>query len=204
MRFFIGLFICAVLTACSGDLGQGSLPAEAQKTAYVTVDGPPKLTLITVINNRSGSGGHSALMISGAHRVIFDPAGSYRHGFVTEHGDVLYGISDIEFRRFRSAHARIAYHVMTQEIEVPSEVAAQALALVEANGAVPDAHCAQSISKILKQLPGFEDIRPVYFPNKLAEQFSNRPAVLTERYYEDDEGDIIDGVKAAEEAAKRG
>ncbi len=204
MRSLTGLFFCAALSACAVGGGQGPLPAEVQQGAYVAVDGPPTLTLITMVNNRSGSGGHSALMISGAHRVIFDPAGSYRHDYVTEHGDVLYGISDLQFRRFRSAHARIAYHVMTQEIEVSPEIAAQALALVEANGAVADAHCAQSISKILAQLPGFQDIRPVFFPNKLAEQFGNRADVITDRYYEDDEGDIIDGVKAAEEAARRG
>ncbi|MEC8042170.1 MAG: hypothetical protein VX181_15955, partial [Pseudomonadota bacterium] len=33
-------------------------------------DGPPRLTLFTMINNRTGRGAHTSLMINGSQRVI--------------------------------------------------------------------------------------------------------------------------------------
>ncbi len=39
--------------------------------------GPATLTLYTMVNNRTGKGGHSSLMINASQRVIFDPAGSF-------------------------------------------------------------------------------------------------------------------------------
>ena len=47
--------------------------AEVQRAIYRD-DSPPSLTLYTMINNRNGEGGHSALMVNGSQRVLFDPA----------------------------------------------------------------------------------------------------------------------------------
>ena len=50
-----------------------------------------KVTLITVLSTQDGSGAHSALIVNGAQRVIFDPAGSLSHASLAERGDVIYG-----------------------------------------------------------------------------------------------------------------
>jgi hypothetical protein len=198
MTGFMRLVAClalVLLTACAAGTPDSGQPSVSDmRAAAVRVDGPPRLTLITVINNRSGAGGHTALMISGDQRVIFDPAGSYRPDYVPAYGDVLYGISEPQFRYYRSAHARNTFHVVTQEIEVAPQVAAQALALAQARGTVAGAFCARSTADILRALPGFGDISPTFFPTALMEQFAARPGVVTEKYFENDEGDVIDGI----------
>jgi hypothetical protein len=128
-------------------------------------------------------------MINGSQRVIFDPAGSVRHSAVPEVGDVLYGITPRIEEFYASAHARSTYHVVIQTLPVSAEVAEQALRLVQANGPVAQSFCTSSTSTILGQLPGFEAIRPTFFPNALSEQFARLPGVTTQTLYEDDADD---------------
>lgn len=101
--------------------------AEVISSASYRHDGPAALTLYTMINNRSGAGAHSSVMINGSQRVIFDPAGTVRLSAVPERGDVLYGITPQVADFYARAHARETYHVVIQEIDVSPEVAEQAL-----------------------------------------------------------------------------
>jgi len=130
IRWVLAFGVLSLLAACGGS-GKGPLPFEQAQAVAYRDDGPPKLTLITVVNNQTGNGGHTALMISGSQRVIFDPAGSFRPDWVTERGDVIYGITPRNFQAYRSAHSRVAFHVATQEIEVSPAVAELALRLVQ-------------------------------------------------------------------------
>ena len=170
---------------------------EAAAKAYVP-DGPPKLTIFTMVNNNTGHGGHTALMVSGSQQVIFDPAGSFLHEQVPERGDVLYGMSPAWVQAYKSAHARSTHHVVTQEIVVTPEQAELALQLVQKNGAVPGAFCTNSTSSLLRQIPGFEDIQTTFYPVKLMDQIAARPGVVTDRYFENDAGDVRDGIEAAQ------
>ncbi|MFK7870153.1 MAG: hypothetical protein AB8B58_13050 [Roseobacter sp.] len=157
---------------------------------------PPKLTVFTVVNNATGAGGHTALLVSGSEQVLFDPAGSFRHEDLFEREDVLYGVSPGWVQAFKSAHARDTYHVVTQEFTVTSQQAETALALVKSNGSVGSALCTNSTTRLLKQVPGFSDVSVTFFPKKLMEQMATRPGVITERYYENDAGDVVDGIVA--------
>ena len=157
--------------------------------------GPPSITVITMVNNRSGSGAHSALMINASERVLFDPAGSFEHETIPERNDVLFGISPAVLKAYKGAHARTAYHVVSQEIVVTPEQAEAAFAIAKAHGAVGQAFCTQATTGVLKQVPGFSDIKSTYFPTNLMRQIEARGgAVTTERYFEDDEGTVLDGV----------
>jgi hypothetical protein len=156
--------------------------------------GPPAITVITMVNNRTGSGGHSALMISGSERIIFDPAGSFKHEIVPEQQDVLFGITPAVLQGYKSAHARSTFHVVSQKIEVTAAQAELALRLAKSNGAVPSAFCTQATTGLLRQVPGFEDVKQTFFPTNLMEQIAKRPDVVTDRYYEDDDGGIVEGV----------
>nr|WP_238936757.1 hypothetical protein [Sulfitobacter mediterraneus] len=151
-----------------------------------------------MVNNRTGSGGHTALMVNGSQRVIFDPAGSFRDPRVTERGDVLYGVTPGWLQAYKSAHARSTYHVVSQEFVVTPEQAEKALRLVQANGAVPGAFCANATTAILSQIEGFEGVKQTFYPVKLMEQIESFPGVRTTRLYENDEGDVIDAVKAGQ------
>jgi hypothetical protein len=191
------LALLAGLTGCVATTALDSSRARVAASTYVP-SGPPKLTLITVVNNRTGGGGHTALMVSGSEQVIFDPAGSFKHEAVPERGDVLYGISPSWFASYKSAHARSTWHVVTQEIEVTPAQAEQALNLVRNNGAVAGSFCTNSTSRLLQQVPGFESIKTTFYPINLMEQVAARPGVKTEKYYENDEGDVRDGIAAAQ------
>lgn len=190
-----GLALAAAfaLAACGAGQKPDADPAELAAVSYRD-PGPASLTLYTMVNNNSGQGGHSALMVNGPERVIFDPAGSFHADIVPEVDDVLFGITPRVEQAYRSAHARNAYHVVSQTVEVTPEQAAAAYRLVRANGAVPGAFCANATSGILRQVPGFEDLNSTFYPVKLSDQFAQLPGVVTSKYYENDDGDITDGV----------
>lgn len=195
-RVFCLLSLMVAVSACAVSRPFEASEERVAAAAYVP-KGPPKLTLFTVVNNSSGSGGHSALMVSGSQQVIFDPAGSFNHYDIPKRGDVLYGVTPGWIAAYKSAHARSTYHVVTQEIEVSPQEAELALQLVRNNGAVPAAFCANATSSILRQIPGFEGIKTTFYPVNLMEQVAQRPDVVTEKYYEDDDGHITDGIVGA-------
>ena len=83
-----------ILAGCgAGNDMRPDASAEVISSASYRHDGPAALTLYTMINNRSGAGAHSSVMINGSQRVIFDPAGTVRLSAVPERGDVLYGLT---------------------------------------------------------------------------------------------------------------
>lgn len=168
--------------------GPDSTPAQAAAAAYVH-DGPPEITLYTMINNRSGSGAHTSILINASQRVVFDPAGSVRLGSVPEVGDVLYGITPRVRDFYERAHARETFHVRIQTIQVSPQVAEMALNLARSNGSVASAQCAASTSALLRKLPGFESIKGTWYPNNLADQFAKLPGVQERFLYEDDADD---------------
>lgn len=162
-------------------------PDEAVQKARYSSSGPAMLTLFTVVNVNSGNGGHSALLVSApSERVLFDPAGSFHHPRLPERNDVVHGMSDAAVDFFIDYHSRTSWRVYKQDLVVSPEVAEAALRAVEAYGAVPKAYCANSISTILKGLPGFENIRVTMFPTNLQKQFAKYPGVVTSQYHDMD------------------
>lgn len=138
--------------------------------------GPPTLTLVTVIGNRDGHGGHSALVVSGSQRVVFDPAGSWHHPLAPERGDVLFGMTPTMLDYFVDYHARPAYRVVLQEVAVAPETAERALALVRAHGAARRAHCGVAVSGILREV-GFAEVGRSWFPDRIMRDFAAVPGV---------------------------
>lgn len=80
-----------------------------------------------MINNGSGTGAHTSLMINASQRVIFDPAGTVRHARLPEKDDVLFGVTPAIEDFYVRAHARKTHHVVIQTLEVPPDVAELAL-----------------------------------------------------------------------------
>jgi len=170
-------------------------PEVVARAAY-RHDGPPALTLYTMVNRENGTGAHTSLMINASQRVIFDPAGSVQHPAIAERADVLYGITPRIEDFYARAHARKTHYVVIQRIEVPAETAEMALQLAVNNGAVAQAFCSQSTSQLLRQLPGFSSIRPTFFPVKLSDQFGRIPGVTTRELREDDDEDKSKAIAA--------
>ena len=189
LRILAGLAMLALVGCGAGADMRPDASPEVISSASYRHPGPTALTLFTMINNRSGAGAHTSLMINGSQRVIFDPAGTVRLSAVPERGDVLYGITPGVADFYARAHARETFHVVIQTIEVPPEVAERALRLAIANGPVASAQCALSTAAILRQLPGFESIGSTWFPKRLMENFGQLPGVQTQKIFENDSDD---------------
>ena len=151
--------------------------------------GQKSITLYTMINVWSGNGAHSSLLIDASQRVMFDPAGSFKHETIPERNDVLFGISPRVEEFYVSYHARQTYYVEGQRILVSDEIAERALQLVMANSAVPKSACALAVSKVLRDIPGFENIRRTISPTRIRDDFAKIPGVVTTIYREDDADD---------------
>ena len=198
-RIFLSLTLVGLLAACAADQSPDAAP-EAAAAAAFREGGQKTLTVLTMVNNRTGSGGHTALVVKGSQTVIFDPAGSFRDPRLVERGDVLYGMTPGWIRAYKSAHARSTYHVVSQEIPVSDAQAEQALRLVMTNGSVPGAYCANATTGILAQVDGFSGIQRTFYPVNFMEQVATLPNVRTTKLYENDNGDRVDVTGAVQQA----
>lgn len=192
LRIVLCLVALLGLAAC-GETKAPFAPEEQVIAARYEHPGPKTITLFTVINNRSDSGAHSGLLINGSQRVMFDPAGTWQHPRVPERNDLHYGITDKVIAFYIDYHARETFRVLEQTIVVSPEVAELAIQRAAAYGAVPKAQCANSISSILRGVPGFQSMPSTWFPNKLSDAFGALPGV-TSKVITDDDDDSNHGV----------
>ncbi|RNF33612.1 hypothetical protein [Paracoccus methylarcula] len=183
-RVFIAAALPAALSACGADNIWAS--DEAVRAARFVSNEPPSITLFTVIGIPRGEGGHTALMINGSQRVIYDPAGSWNHPWIPERHDVLYGITD-NFKNFYiDYHARETYWVAEDTVPVSREVADIAIRRVEANGAANKSFCAVETGTALRGVPGFENAPTGFSPIKMREWFLTLPGVTSKRHRDGD------------------
>jgi hypothetical protein len=183
-RLILPLLLLTGLAACGGE--KIWAPDDAVARAAYVHGGPPSITLVTVINNGNGSGGHSALVINAQQRVAFDPAGNFKSPKAPERNDFVYGMNPKMLRAYYGFHARTEWHVVLQEVVVTPEVAEIAYQLTKNYGAVPSAYCANSVSTILGQVPGFEDVGHSLYPKKIMKNFDLVAGVKTSKIFEDD------------------
>jgi hypothetical protein len=182
-RLIALLILPLALAACAGE--RVWAPDDAVTRAAYVHDGQTELVLYTMVNNETGQGGHSGLMINGSQRVLFDPAGSWYHRTAPERNDLFYGMTPRMEEFYVAYHARETYHVVVQRIPVSRQVADMAIRLAAEAGPVPNAYCANSIARILRQLPGFEGIPQTFFPVRLSDAFAELPGVTSDRIYSD-------------------
>jgi hypothetical protein len=190
-RLFLALCALLGLAACGAEPTWA--PQEDVDAARFVAGPPTSVTLYTVVNKRSGSGAHTAILVNGSERVIFDPAGTWNHPRVPERNDVHFGMTDKAVAFYIDYHARETYDVIEQTVEVSPEVAELVLAKVKANGAVPKAACTSASSAVLKSTPGFESLPSTMFPKQLSVSFAKLPGVST-RVITDDDDDSNHGV----------
>jgi hypothetical protein len=187
LQGFLILAATSSLVACTTPNKGGASLEEVSRAAY-THDGPPRLTLYTMLSNDTGSGAHTSLLINGSQRVAFDPAGSFRHPQIVSRDDTVYGMTPYLVDQYTRFHARETYHVVVQELDVSPEVAEQALRLAVNHPAVQQSYCAHSTSALISQLPGFEDAPRSFFPKQLMAYFEDRGASFSRLYeYDDDD-----------------
>lgn len=183
-RFLIALLLPLALAACGADNRWAS--DEAVRNARFVANEPPSITLFTIVGIPRGDGAHTAMMINGSQRVIFDPAGTWNHPSAPERHDVIYGITPNFKNFFVDYHARETYYVIEDRIEVPLATANAAIRAAEAQGAVNKAFCTQGTSSVLSQTPGFEDVPRTFFPKALREWFIKHPGVVSKEHRDGD------------------
>jgi hypothetical protein len=189
LRAFLCLVVFLGLSACGADQRFDPQP---QVDAARFVAGPPTyITLYTGVNDRNGTGAHSALLVNASERVLFDPAGTFEHPRSPIQHDVHFGMSDDIVASFLDYHARDTatekFHVIERTLIVPAATAELILARIKSNGAVPKAQCAQSISAILRDIPGFEELPSTMFPIALGEAFGEIPGVTSRKVTEEND-----------------
>ena len=185
-KIIVAALFAVALSGCAAE--QVWAPDDMVARAAYSHNGPPRLTLFTMINRQTGSGGHTSLMINGAQRVIFDPAGSFKHETIPERNDLVYGITPQIEDVYTRYHARKTWFVRIQEIDVDAATAERVTRLAQARGPVPQAFCARSTSEILAQVfPG--TVSSTFYPVELSKQFSRLPGVTEKNLFEDDSDD---------------
>ena len=183
-RFFLAAGLPFVVAACGAESIWA--PDDRVRAARYVSDESPSITLFTVIGIPRGDGGHSALMINGSQRVIFDPAGTWNHPYIPERNDVLYGITP-NFKNFYiDYHARSTYWVAEDTIPVSREVADMAIARAERQGAANKGFCAVASAAILRDLPGFQGAPSGFSPIKLRNWFLAQPNVRSKQHRDGD------------------
>lgn len=186
------LWCCAVVLAGCTDPGGVYAPMDQVEAARAAGGPPYSLTLVTNINNRSNQGAHSALIVNGPERGVFNPAGTWFHPDAPERGDFHYGFTRAMERWFIDYHARETYRVQFQTVEVTKAQARAAFAAASSYGTVPNALCTVSVSRVLQQVPGFEDFPTRLFPGAAASVFASYPGVETRVFRDDSPGDRSD------------
>jgi hypothetical protein len=172
------------LTACAEPTWA---PQEQVDAVRFVADPPTSVTLYTVMNKRSGAGAHSAILVNASERVIFDPAGTWRHPLLPERNDVHFGMTDKAVAFYVDYHARETYDVVEQTVVVSPEVAELVLEKVKAEGPVPKSFCTSATSSVLRSTPGFESLPSTMFPKQLSKAFAELPGVTTNVITDDDD-----------------
>jgi predicted small lipoprotein YifL len=188
LRRFSWLAMVLALAACGAAEPKWAPEDQVQAARYVH-DGPPTVTLFTVLSTRSGNGAHAGLMVNADERVMFDPAGTWQHPRLPERNDVHFGMTPKMVNFYIDYHARETYDVVEQTIVVSPAVAALVKRRVQDYGAVPKAQCTVSTSKILRGVPGFEGLPQTWYPKVLMEAFGQLPGVTTRKITDDDADD---------------
>jgi hypothetical protein len=186
-RIAVSVALCAALAACGAESIYA--PDEAVRAATFVSGEPPSITLYTVISNRSNGGAHTGLLIDGSQRVMFDPAGSWTHPELPERNDVFFGVTDRMVNYYIDYHARETFRMVEQKVYVSPQVAQLVMQRAMAYGAVPQAQCSNSTSRILSGVPGFESLGNTWFPLKLSERFAELPGVTTRVILDEDADD---------------
>ncbi|MCU0827678.1 MAG: hypothetical protein MUE52_09785 [Tabrizicola sp.] len=191
LRLALGLMVFLGLAACGAEPKWA--PQDQVDAARFVAGAPTYITLYTVVNKSSRSGAHSAILVNGSERVIFDPAGTWHHPRLPERNDVHFGMTDKAIAFYIDYHARATYDVIEQRIEVSPEIAELVLRRVKEYGAVPKAMCTQATSTVLRGVPGFTSLPSTWYPKKLSDAFGDLPGVST-RVITDDDDDSNHGI----------
>ena len=169
MKFFVLGFSLLYLFGCSNlrDFD----PVTTINTPGYRHPGGATVTLVSVVSKRSNTAAHSALIVNGTQRIIFDPAGTLFHKNLKFRGDVIYDANPSVVDFYIRYHTRNTHDTVMQSVDVADALAEDLLKRLLSRGYVWKSFRAQSASTLLRATPGFENIRPTFSLQKLMKNF---------------------------------
>lgn len=174
---------CALMLA-GCEVYEPASPEEISRARYVS-DEPPSVTLISMVSNRTGRSAHSALLINGSERVLYDPAGTFTHPDLPRRGDIHYGMTPRHLDYYERYHARFSHHVHSQTVYVSRETADRVLANAQAQGPTPKMLCNTAVAAVLQPVPPFTEVSGSIFPEPARQDFARIPGVVESFVYGD-------------------
>jgi hypothetical protein len=179
--------LAAVLALSGCEFYTPATPDEIARARHVS-DEPPSITLMSMVNARSGKSAHVGLLINGSEQVLFDPAGTFTHPDLPRKGDVHYGMTPRFVDYYERYHARFDYYVEAQKVPVTRGEADRILADAEAHGKSMKMTCALAMAEILHPVPRFADAPVDVYPEALRAWFAGLPGVEDHYVTESDVG----------------
>lgn len=175
-----GLAAAMALAGCSGlpSLVAAALAPGPTPTAAMP-DAAPEIALITILHRPSGLGRHTALLINGSQRVLYDPASHWTLGHSVRRGDLRLGFGAAAWDDYLRRAAALEAGVVIQRLPVPRAVADRAIARAATRPVAAPGTCALAVAQLLRQVDGFDWVQPTLLPDGLAGQFARRPGIVT-------------------------
>ena len=130
-RALLALTAAASLAGC--EVYQPASSDAIARARYVSPE-PPSVTLVSMVNTRSGRSAHSGLLINGSQQVLYDPAGTFTHPDLPRRGDIHYGMTPRFVDYYERYHARFDYFVEAQKVPISRAAADQLIANAQAAG----------------------------------------------------------------------
>ena len=181
------LVLTALLALTGCEVYRPAPPEEIARARYVS-DEPPSVTLLSMVNARSGRSAHAGLLINGSQQVLYDPAGTFAHPALPRAGDIHYGMTPRYVDYYERYHARFDFFVEVQQVPVSRAAADQLIANAQAEGQQLKATCSLATADVLRPVPPFERVTRSFFPEALRKDFAALPGVQTRYVRELDVG----------------
>jgi len=160
---------------CTGwFLGQGPAPAPRP------YPGPYRLRIAIFELRRLDLPFHTGLLIDAPQgRILYDPAGHWRHDACQRHADVHHPMTEATVTAFLNRDgfdfAPQSWQLHLFEARVSPATAARAHDLALGTPPALAMHCTGSVSALLSRLPEFADIRPSLITAQLLAALRTRP-----------------------------
>ena len=181
------LALAAASVLAGGEIYQPASPDAIARARYVSPE-PPAVTLMSMVNAKSGRSEHSGLLINGSQQVLYDPAGTFTHPDLPRRGDIHYGMTPRFVDYYERYHARFDYFVEAQKVPISRAAADQLIANAEAQGQSMKLTCGLDVADVLQPVPPFQGVRKSWFPQALRDDFEHIAGVQDSYVYENDVG----------------
>ena len=181
----LGLAATACLAGC--EIYTPATPDQIAAARYVSPE-PPSVTLMSMVNEKSGKSEHAGILINGSQQVLYDPAGTFTHPDLPRAGDIHYGMTPRYVDYYERYHARFDYFVEAQKVPVSRAAADQLIANAQAEGQRMKMTCSLAAADVLRPVPPFTGVRYSLFPEALRRDFEKIPGVTDSYVYENDVG----------------